>query len=66
MDPKTGEILEFDNEKELEAAKKIRELVELKGMPKKSCKKCHGQGHVGFDIINQVYIICSCVKKEKK
>jgi len=66
MDPKTGEILEFDNEKELMEAVKARKLVALKGMPKKSCKKCHGRGHTGFDIIKQEYVICSCVKKEKK
>jgi len=66
VDPKTGEILEFDSQEELEAAKRVRKLIELRGKPKKSCKKCHGLGHVGFDIIEQEYIVCGCVKKEKK
>jgi len=66
VDPKTGEIIKFDNEEELMKAMKARKLVALKGMPKKSCKKCHGRGYVGFDIVKREYIVCSCVRKKKE
>ena len=65
MDVGTGEILEFNNQKELEAAQAVRDLVELKGKPKKSCRKCYGRGYIGFNTTTGKYIVCGCVKKEK-
>lgn len=66
MDVETGKVLEFNNDKELEAAKRVRKLVELKGKPKRSCKKCHGRGYIGQNMVSREYIICRCVKKEKQ
>lgn len=66
MDPKTGEILQFDSKEALAKAKKERQLIELTGMPDKSCKKCHGRGHTGYDTVEEVYRVCPCVAKKRK
>lgn len=65
MDPKTGEILEFDSIVQLEAVKTVRKLVELKGKPKKSCKQCYGRGYTGYNTLRREYIVCRCINKEK-
>ena len=63
MDVKTGDILTFDNDQDLKDAQKIRDMVELKGQPKKNCKKCYGVGHLGRDVNTHKFILCPCVKK---
>ncbi len=65
MDKQTGEILEFESKGQLEAAKKVRKLIELKGKPKKSCKWCYGRGYTGYNTTKREYIVCRCIKKEK-
>lgn len=65
MDPKTGIIYEFDSQQELEAMQTVRNLIELKGLPKKSCPKCYGRGYTGYDTVKGVYLVCNCVKKTR-
>lgn len=62
MDVKTGEIREFKNETELEKAQRTGEWVELGKRPNPGCKKCHGRGHRGKDIVTNRYVPCKCVK----
>lgn len=35
----------------------------LLNKPKNNCKRCLNKGHLGRDINNFSYIICSCIKK---
>jgi hypothetical protein len=37
--------------------------IPLKTKPNYSCKKCYGKGHLGRDLNNFTYQLCSCVRK---
>ena len=39
-------------------------MEEVKYRAKYNCKKCHGRGHLGFNITHQAYIKCRCVRPE--
>lgn len=36
-------------------------IVEIRRLPKPSCKHCYGRGHVGKNIETSLYVPCSCV-----
>lgn len=65
MDTSTGEIREFSERDELEAAIRSGTWVELGKMPKKNCRFCHGLGHLGLNVSTGKNQPCRCVKARK-
>ena len=43
----------------------VEKSESLKQKAKSSCRKCHGLGSLGKDIIKDEEIPCSCTKKKK-
>ena len=58
MNPKTGEIREFES---VETAHKAGFTVPVQGKPKASCKKCYGRGWIGTNDKKEK-VPCTCVK----
>ena len=47
--------------------KEIGEVGDKVATAKAGCKKCHGRGYIGFDIIKGEYVGCKCLNfKDKK
>ncbi len=79
MDTNTGEIIELDEAKlakltgkegfrtsaDILRAMDARGLVPVAGLPSKSCKKCHGVGHLGRNVLTDRYLPCVCIKVKK-
>jgi hypothetical protein len=72
MDTMTGEIKQFKTKEEFEANKLAREaagqkpLVPLDDLPKPNCKKCHGRGYVGTNVLTKEKVVCLCTKRGNK
>lgn len=66
MDVTTGEIKEFESEKELAEALLTGKWERLERMPNPNCNRCHGRGHLGFNVSRGQYVVCRCVKKREK
>lgn len=66
MNTDTGEIETFDEKEELDKAIKEGNWEQINGIPKKSCRRCHGRGFTGRDINTGTLEICRCVKLELK
>ena len=69
MDMNTGKIYsEKDVAKmkesmtEEEFEKRFNEVYVL---PKRSCKKCYGRGHVGKNLMTGKVVMCTCMKVKK-
>lgn len=61
MDVKTGEIKAID---ELSDEELLRgRWEELGKRPNPGCKRCHGRGWIGRDVVTGNVIQCKCVKK---
>lgn len=58
MNPDTGEIRKFET---LDEAFKKGFIIPVNGLPKKSCRKCHGRGYIGKNDQGK-YVPCSCVR----
>lgn len=76
MDADTGEIIKIDD-KELEKwfgknavvssadmlkAMERRNLIPLKRLPLKNCKRCHGVGNLGRNVLTNMYVPCPCTQ----
>ncbi len=64
MNVETGEIKEADKIT-------LEEIVsdkwkELGMRPNPGCKKCHGRGYIGRNVLTNKIIMCQCVKKRPK
>lgn len=64
MNPNSGQIHQFETKAELRSAEAEAgvKFIPLKGMPKKSCRKCHGLGHLGRDVTSGQFTPCRCCK----
>jgi hypothetical protein len=52
-------VIDADETKNLDAYQ-----VPLKHRPSNNCNRCFGRGHVGFNTVNQQYVICKkCMRK---
>lgn len=65
MNPKTGEIKEFNSPEELQKALAEQNWIELDAKPDKNCKICHGRGHNGYNITLKQYVPCICTSRKK-
>lgn len=61
MNPKTGEIREFESDN---AAANAGFTVSVGCRSNPGCRKCYGRGYIGQDA--QGKILCSCVKPKKE
>lgn len=61
MDPRTGEIKQFDTEEEFQKAIKSFGLIPLPKLPKKNCLRCFGRGYVGYNTTTGKHVLCRCV-----
>jgi len=66
MDPKTGEIKQFDTKEAMEEAVKKFGLIPLDMLPNFRCHHCHGRGYIGRDTITGDFIPCNCTKKKEQ
>jgi hypothetical protein len=41
-------------------AKFMPDVVPLKRLPNKGCKKCYGQGYTGRNVLTKKFVPCSC------
>lgn len=57
MNPKTGEISDFESQEE---ARKAGFTIPLKRKPKASCRKCYGRGYTGTNDAGEK-VACVCV-----
>lgn len=65
MDTSTGEIKEFDSDRELKLAMQSGNWEQLGRKPKPNCRFCHGQGHNGYNLSLGKYVPCRCTKPKK-
>lgn len=33
---------------------------------KEKCKRCHGRGYTGYDVIAKVFLLCGCARRSKE
>ena len=52
-------------EKKDKKEKEIKELIAKTGETDRECKRCHGRGYIGYDVIFEKFIICRCLRKKK-
>jgi hypothetical protein len=64
MNVETGEIKRFKTPDEFQEAMATGNWVPVGRMPKASCKKCFGRGHIGANDQGR-YVACSCVRPNK-
>lgn len=60
MDPKTGEIIEYDTKAALQEAMRRSQIIPVYCLPNYRCKKCHGRGWTGRDVDTGDVIPCKC------
>jgi hypothetical protein len=69
MDPKTGEIREYDPQELMQIKhnrkkRGLKPLIELEKLPDPKCKKCYGKGWTGRDKDTGDVVPCRCVLSE--
>lgn len=64
MNVETGEIQEFESANKLQQAMRSGTWIAVDKMPDPNCRKCYGRGHLGKNLSTNLYVPCSCVKKE--
>jgi hypothetical protein len=75
MDKNTGEIIEIDaktlqkqlgqpvvSSADMLKAMEQRDLVPLKRLPLKNCKRCYGKGNLGRNVLTNMYVPCPCTQ----
>jgi hypothetical protein len=50
-----------DAAKERERLRHHEEVQALRKRAKPTCRRCHGKGHLGFDLSRKLFISCRCV-----
>lgn len=66
MDTSTGEIKQFASQSELQKAIASGNWEALDKAPNPNCKRCHGRGHLGYNVTYKKYVPCKCTKIRKK
>lgn len=61
MNVETGEIKETNELTPAEIAS--GRWKKLGKRPNPGCKRCHGRGYIGVDVVTKTVIECRCVKK---